>query len=272
MYVGPKIGTVLLGVMLAATCTRAFAQEEKRETDAVVVSSTLFRPSALEVEDKFYRTYVAGPDETLRLMYQDRWRYHEIQGNYLAPGQAHMDIGANTRPGVGPSEIEVRSEFARAAFKMRVDNAIRHLLASPQAKEVRKAQAFVENLKAQSVRTSNEPDAGEFRMGYDLITDYARFEYVKGTAGIGAYQTTFLNSFTNRRGKPFGQALSLNVWKEFKNGMPSPSLGYNVGGGYLSGVLSKPFSPSVRGELIGVHPVGNSGQEKSMLLRMTYTF
>ncbi len=273
---GPKKGTVrswlALALSLAFVCPGAQAQDE-RDTNAVVVSATLFRPN-LEPKDKFYRDYLAGADEAIRLTYSDRWRFHETQSSFYRAqgGQAHLDIGSFSRPSIGPSEADARKDFASTAFKMRLDATFRAFLASDRGKGVRRAQQAIENIKAQTVRMSDEPSAAEIRMGYDLLSDSARLEYVKGTLGAGAYQTTFLNSFTNRRGKPFGQALSFQVWKEFKNGLPSPILGYSVGGGYVQGTLWKNFNPAVRGELIAVRPVKNNGQTDSVLMRMIYTF
>jgi hypothetical protein len=277
MSTGPKNGTVRvkLGRVLALVAVLfhgPVARAEERRTDSVVLSTTLFRPPAVEPADKIYRDYFAGADEAIRLTYLDRWRFHELQSAYFLQrsNQVHLDIGAISNSNVGPLESDVRNEFARTAFRMRLESAFRQFLAHERAAGVRRAHKAVENLKAQNVRVSDEPGAAEIRMGYDVLSDTSRLEYVKGTLGAGLYHNAFLTAVSGSR--PFSESLSLRVWKDFNNGLPSPYLSYAVGGRYVEAGLSKYFQPTVRGEVIAVKPTAGSGASDSVLLRMTYTF
>lgn len=246
-----------------------------REHDAnVVVSSTTFRPATLEVKDKFYRDYLSGADEAIRLTYVDRWRYHEIQSAFHQPraNRIHLDIATLTSPGIGPTETDVRSEFARAAFRMRIDAAIRKFMSDDRAKNIRKAQQFVEALRTQNMNVSfsKEPDAAQLRMGYDVLSDVSRLEYVKGTAGMGFYHGTFMASLTGS--KPMNEAFTFNSWKNFNNGIPNIYAGYAFGTKSIQGGLTKNLNRSTVAELMAIKPTADNGVPDSVLLRMTYTF
>lgn len=267
---GNGLGWLASGLALLCLLPKAFGQAG--EMPLVVVSSTLFRPPTVQVQDKFYRDYLAGADEAIRLTYFDRWQFHEMQSTYHQPhsSDVHMDIATFTLSDVGPQEAQVRAEFARTAFRMRLDALFRKFLTTDKGRTIRQAQAVLNNLKAQSVRVSEAAEAAEIRLGYDVISDSSRLEWIKGSAGAGLYHGTFLRSLTG--GAPLTQALGFNAWKNFNNGLPSASLGYVFGGKYLQGGLAKSLSPVVRTELLAVKPTENNGVPDSVLLRMTYTF
>lgn len=271
MFIAPKNGKLYQALFIALTCVGpAFAQD--RETTAVTVTSNLFRPATLEVQDKFYRDNLSGADDAIRMIYSDRWRFHDTQLGYYQPRNqpVHLDIGTFSRPGVGPSEADVRKEFANAAFRMRIDSAFRKFLASEKGSGVRSVHQFVEGFKAQTVKVSNDPKAAEIRMGYDVLSDVSRLEYVKGGTGAGFYHGTFMSSLTGS--KPLLAAATFRVWQDFGVGKPVASLGYVVGGRYFQGSVSKALTPAVTGELIGTRPAYRDASPSSILARMTYRF
>ncbi len=268
------IGRLAFAMAVAILClaVTAFSQDV---TSATVVSSTLFRPAHLEVKDKLYRDYFSGADDAIRTSYSDRWRYHEIQSGFYQRRSTdiHLDIATFSNPSIGPSEANVREEFARAAFRMRIDALIRKLMTDDRAKNLRRAQQFVEALRVQSVKVSDSKDPAsppaEMRWGYDILGDTARLEYLKGTAGVGLYHQKFFGQvFSSRR----LEALSLNSWKESKGTLPSASLGYVFGDKAVRANLWKYLNSAVRADLSGVKAVASNGVPDSVLMSVTYTF
>lgn len=269
-----RLGEIILFVLFIFWHTCAPAQD--RDTAAQhSLSATLFRPANIEAEDATYRNYFGSQDLNIVRAYQSRWNYHESQIRYAAT-QWQQDQVTIRSPeaisGKGTYESLVRNEFAQQVLRMRIESAINNYLASQQAAPpLRRAHKVVTGMRHQTIAVSSGgKPKGEFQVGYDVMSDGAKFGYRTGAFQASLYQPKLVSNLL--ASSISTQSLAIQLSTQLYEEWPEASLSFSPGGSYVQTGLTKALSPTVVGQFITLHPVNRWTNPTSYQMNLIYTF
>lgn len=254
----------------AAAIRKIKAEEQPVGT----LGATFLKPSPLAPEDAFYRRMFSKTDDGIYRQYQDRWSYHEMQIRYAATewNYEHLSIGSLDFYGRAPYEGDVRREFAQQVLRVRLDSALRESLKGTEgARAVQKAQQAVDQIKnAPVVKVGGGEHPGEFRVGYDVLSDASKLEYVKGEWLAGIYHPHLLSALTGQRaGQP---DLSLRLSAAFKHPLPSASISYQPGTRLVEASLARQLSRTVATRVLSSTPTSGGAAVSSYRVEVSYQF
>lgn len=237
------------------------------------LNSIFFAPSPLPPKDALYLRLFAATDAGVYRQYQDRWSYHEMQIPYAATewNHEHLTIGTLDFFGRAPYEGDVRHDFAQQVLRVRLDAALRELTKDTEgAKTMARAQKAVDSVKNMPIKVGGGSHPGEFHIGYDVLSDASKFEYVKGPWLAGVYHPHLISALTGQRA---GQNdLSLRVTASLANPLPSASIGYQPGNTVMELSLSRALSRSVNTRILSSTPTVSNGTICQYRAEVSYSF
>lgn len=239
----------------------------------------LKQKSDFEEQDKFYKEYFSKTDKQISDIYLSRWQYHDQQVPYAMTTwrHEHLSIGSLDYYSRAPHEKDVRQEFAEQVFRMRTDAGIRaflYNLKSPTLAKVAKSyQKTMDAIRSYPLRLSNKKDSksGEFRIGYDVLSDSTKFEYVEGPVEAGLYHPALIGGFITHS-RPGWEITTLNVSSNFGKEAPKATLSAPLSANTVEASLSKALSPSVSARLLTAKPLRDQTQPHRYEASVAYTF
>lgn len=221
-----------------------------------------------KVEDVVYRSYFEGVDGRITTLYQDQFSQHEQNLQFRSSSWRGEFISNSISSGGVQYDWQVREQFARQVFRMRVDQGIRETLKTlRQSPAIAKAQGAIESLQNMSVpvSSSNGRPAGQLRMGYDLYSDSSKVEYVGGTVDLGVYKNGLLSSPGNM------QATLMNVSSDLGASVGRGSLSMPLSGDNIQASISRQISKSVSTSISSTQPL-KARQDSSYYWQMAFSF
>lgn len=230
-----------------------------------------------EEVDSFYRDFFGKLDPEIEQSYKNRFWYHETQVNYGLPWWRREVIGFASVEGFGrgPFEGDVRKDMATQVFRMRVDAGVRAALYKIKNPSIVKATKTFQNTMSQinnyPLRLSSKPGskAGEFRIGYDVLSDNSKIEYVQGIVEGGLYHPQLFGFVTRQKSWDIANlSLSTNIGNAYPKATLSLPLHQNTIGGTVSKSLSETVSASVRTD----QPLKDQNQPHSYYAEVAYRF
>lgn len=220
----------------------------------------------VEPADHVYKTYFESLDSRITLLYQAQWQNHDQNLPFRSTSWRGEFISNSAQSGT--YDWEARQQFAHQVFRMRVDQGIREAAKTLKHSHfVAKAQSALEALKEVSVPVSSDPkkSSAQLRMGYDLITDSSKIEYVGGVIDMGVYKSAFLADPGN------SQRTLMNVSSDLGPELGRASLSVPFSAETIQASLSKQLSPSISTSLSSTQPL-KTKQESSYQWQLAYSF
>ena len=241
------------------------------------------KPKGYLNRDALYQEYFAKLDGQILSSYLARWDYHERQTawNLMQPKDKHFAEASldNYRY---QKEQPLRSDFAAQVLRLRLNNAIDTQLRKFSLREISTAH---KNLKATLDKVQNVPivfskptpsssvvneKSGELRIGYDVLNDHSKLEYVKSWVDIGLYYPRFLSSLLGS-GEKF-KLMNMAVTSNWSSTLPRATLSYPLGLGHCNASLSKPISTGLTAEILTSTPLLDSGTQHRGEMRLIINF
>jgi len=162
------------------------------------------RPIDYRDGDWIYREYFNGKDDYFSKIYRDRWNYHEAKVPFAGVDWRgeHLAIGSLDYFDRAPNESEVRHHFAEEVLRIRVDDAIRkYLEKEDRAPGLKRASRTIQRAKNYRLIKTEDHDEipTELILGYDVLTDRSRFEYLYGPLSAGVSHPRLISSLAGAR-------------------------------------------------------------------------
>lgn len=220
----------------------------------------------VEPADQVYKTYFESLDSRITLLYQAQWQNHEQTLPFRSTSWRGEFISNSAQSGT--YDWEARQQFAQQVFRMRVDQGIREAAKTLKNSHfVAKAQSAIEALKEVSVPVSSDSkkSSAQLRMGYDLITDSSKIEYVGGAIDMGVYKSAALAEPGN------SSRTLMNVSSDLGPQLGRASLSVPFSAESVQASLSKQLSPTVSTSLSSTQPL-KTKQESSYQWQLAYSF
>lgn len=245
---------------------------EERDLNSLMAQRTDY-----EDPDKFYKTYFGKTDAQVKSMYESQWRFHEMQVPYAITSwrYEHLSIASLDFYDRAPYEWQVRQEFAAQVLRMRLDSGIRAALYEVKNPILTKSYAKFKNTMEQinnyPLRLSNKKDskAGELRLGYDVLSDASKIEYVQGVVETGIYHPKLVGLITNQYSWTNANVrLSTNLGAQ----VPRVSLSVPLHRNTVEGSVSKSLSNSVSASLATAQPWKDQNSSHSYTAQIAYSF
>lgn len=221
-----------------------------------------------KAEDVVYRSYFEGVDGRITTLYQDQFSQHEQNLPFRSSSWRGEFISNSISSGGVQYDWQVREQFARQVFRMRVDQGIRETLKNlRQSPAIAKAQGAIESLQNVSVSVSDSDGrtAGQLRMGYDLYSDSSKLEYVGGSVDLGVYKNGLLASPGNM------SATLMNVSSDLGASVGRGSLSMPLSGDNIQASISRQVSKSVSTSISSTQPL-KARQDSSYYWQMAFSF
>jgi len=263
-------------LVLLGCATLLQAEPSQREAAAIpnsvpvgTLTTTFAPPRPLPPTDALYLRYFSKNDDTIMRQYQERWGYHDMQVPYEATQWNHQHLSLGSLD--SPYEGDVRHDFAQSVVRVRLDTAIREYFRDTEGgRAVQKAQHTVDQLKSVPVKVGSGSHPGEFHVGYDVLSDASKIEYVDGPWFVGIYHPHLVSALTGQRA---GQNdLSLRVTASLANPLPTASLAYQPGSTLVEASVSKKLSRSVTTRLISSTPTVAGAAPCNYRVEISYQF
>jgi hypothetical protein len=236
------------------------------------------RPEHLLTDEQYYQKYIGKNDEKIRSLYLSEWEHQdkELSKSPNTTASYHITPGFDPIP---RREDKLRFALAQNALRVRLDTMINSYAADIKdfkgVTEVRQVQQVLQNtlekVKNQSLRISeNNERAGEFRMGYDVITDNSKIEYVKGPVEGGLYHPALVGAITGSKPKFDIASLSLNTNLGSDN--PRAGLSLPLHRRWVVTTLEKQLAPTLRAGFSKETPLKAPAYEHIYRFQISYTF
>lgn len=233
--------------------------------------------SQFEEQDSFYKTFIAKTDNQVTEMYKSRWWYHETQENYglTATTDEHINFASTNNFGKGEKESDLRSGLATQVLRMRIDAGIRAALAEVKNPKIQKAQKGIkqamDTMNNYPLRLSSKPGsrAGEFRLGYDVLSDSSKIEYAQGLVEAGVYHPKFSGLVTQQQSL---EIANLSVGTNFGGTAPKATLSMPLHRNSVEASLSKPLSDVVNARLTTGQPLRDQSVAHRYEAQIAYSF
>ena len=244
-----------------------------RVPQAVENHATIFREAPRFMgDDGLYRDHFERLDGTIAKLYEDRWGYHDkkVAASPTEWNGEHFTIGTMDTYGNAPKERDVRAQFAIQVFRLRTDQAVKDLLASHYVPTpLKQAGAALEKVKSYTIPVSAEKDSGQFRVGYDPLSDNSKVEYESSRLKGGVYYPRLLGSLM---GGGMNQ-LRVSLQGNLGQGKSSASLTYHLAASRVEAGIAQPISSMWSANLasrISLHADDPAGMTYN--LSFTYRF
>lgn len=231
-------------------------------------------------EDRLYYHYVSALDSNISQIYESRWWYHEqrVAQSYGRWNNEHLSFGSLDYFGRAPGEDQVRNDFANQVLRMRVDKMVRDYMANPARPEsFRTAGAALNRLKDYSIAVPSDvkpekrsPFVGEFKVGYDPLSDGSKIEYESPALRGGFYYPRLLGALSSG---DTVRDIRMRMETALGNGLPSASVTYRLSFAQVEAGMSQSLSPALNANFntrFALRPDDTSGS--SYNLTLSYSF
>lgn len=221
-----------------------------------------------ENQENLYNAYFGGVDNKIAILYQEQWGHHEQTLPFRSSSWRGEFISNTVASGASTYDWEERQRFARQVFRMRIDQGVREYLKTiKQSEFVTKAQGAIESLQNVSIASASE-DSGpkaQLRMGYDLLSDSSKLEYVGGVVDLGVYKNGMLGNLSDTR------STLMTMTKDLGTNLGKASVTVPLSAEHIQTSLSKQLTPTVATSLSSTQPL-KSKQDSSYYLNMSFSF
>lgn len=242
-----------------------------------IPDSMMAQRTDFEDPDKFYRTYFGKTDAQVKSMYESQWRYHDMMVPYAMTSwrYEHLSIASLDFYDRAPYEWDVRRGFAEQVLRMRIDSGVRAALYEVKNPTLTKSYAKLKNTMDQinnyPLRLSSKKDskAGELRLGYDVLSDASKIEYVQGLIETGLYHPKLVGLMMNQMS---WDSANLRLSTNFGGTNPKASLSVPLHRNVVEGSVSKVLSDSVSATVSTGQPWKDRSASHSYNASVAYSF
>lgn len=149
----------------------------------------------------FYNAYFGNLDGKISLLYREQWGFHDQNLPFRSSSWRGEFISNSAASGTIVYDWQERESFAKQVFRMRIEQGLREGLNSLKRSEVvAKAQGTLDSLRDVSITTAQQSDGSkaQLKLGYDLLSDSSKLEYVGGSVDVGIYKNRMLSNPTDQ--------------------------------------------------------------------------
>ncbi len=246
------------------------------------IAMAIVKPSPLNSEQHFYNTFVADSDSRIYREYRDRWDYHEQQAVYtpaVARNQKHVNAGTLEFHDNALGETEYRAAFAMQVLQIRLQKGLENFIKTWNGlKDLKSVETTLRVLQqAQTQTISFVPSgpaarpsalAGSVRFGYDIFTDFSKFEYTCNALDFGFYHNRFLGASSPLQERSFYSQFTL---KPANAALPTPMLRYRIDAPALELGVSKALNHDLSASIATTQPL-RTGADPSYGMSVAYRF
>lgn len=200
--------------------------------------------------DQTYDTVFGGLDAQIAIQYHDQWGTHEQNLPYRSSSWRGEFLTNQVQNGSPTYDWQARENFARHVFRMRVERGVREYLKQIKTSQaIARAQGALESLRQVSVPVSSDSSessgksSGRLQVGYDLLSDSSKVEYVGGPVDMGFYKNGVLSHFSD------GNTALMQVSSEVSPEIGRLSLSAPLSGAHIQTSLSKQLSSQIAASL-----------------------
>lgn len=253
-----KLSLKLVVFIITIGCNLSFSETNFHKRGRAIIQKSPPYNYKPNVTSQLYNTFFANKDVDIFRMYIKTWpSYNDafITTNLY-----------NTASNSPTSEIEKRKLFAEKVLKMRIDSAIKQYFSSRDTPhELRKIHETIDKAKNQAIYISKNPHSPMLQLGYDIINDIFKIEYINGSFICGIYHSKFIGETTNKN--IIFLRLSYQLLKYIMGRVNMP-----LSNDYIEINVSNKFSPLVEGRLRTIQPLKNKQIHQQYLLGLSYNF
>ncbi|MFM8268754.1 MAG: hypothetical protein ACKN9V_01085 [Pseudomonadota bacterium] len=205
----------------------------------------------VESQGALYNNYFGSLDNKIATIYHEQW----VQ-NSSTPF-----AGAN-------NDVESREVFAKQVFRMRIDQGVREYLKTLKPTNfVAQTQGALSALQNVSIlsNSSAQSSKAQLRMGFDLISDSTKLEYVGGTVDFGIYKNGILAK------SAASNNTVMTVTKDLGPSVGRASVVVPLTAEQIQTSISKQLSPSIATSVSSSHPL-KPRQDSSYYWNVAFSF
>jgi len=222
--------------------------------------------------DQTYETVFGGLDAQIAIQYHDQWGAHEQNLPYRSSSWRGEFLTNQVQNGSPTYDWQARENFAKQVFRMRVERGVREYLKQIKASQaIAKAQGALESLREVSVPVSSGSSessgksSGRLQVGYDLLSDSSKVEYVGGPVDMGFYKNGILSQFEN------SNTALMQVSSEVSPEIGRLSLSAPLSGTHIQTSLSKQLSSQIAASVSAQQSL-KPGVDSSYYWNMAFSF
>jgi hypothetical protein len=261
-----------LSMVYSAVSRGAIHQPNKPYTSPVLFfensQQLVTKQSETKIEDEgVYQSLFQGADGQIAFLYQEQFSQHERNLPFRNSWRGEF-ISNSINSGRVQYDWQVREHFAKQVLRMRLDQGLREYAKTlKKAEFIAKAHEALESLQNVSVPVASEEGgrSGQLRMGYDLLSDSSRLEYVGGMVDVGVYKNQFLGDMGNMRNT------LMNVSSELGDSLGRATVSMPLSAETIQTSLSKQVSAEVATTISSVQPL-KANQASSYYWQVAFSF
>ena len=219
-------------------------------------------------EDEVYQSYFQGSDGRIAVLYQDQFEHHEKNLPFRSSSWRGEFISNSIQSGSVQYDWQVREQFARQVLRLRLDQGLREYAKTlSQSKLIAGATNALEALQNVSVNVESEDgeSSGQVRMGYDVLSDSSRIEYIGGAVDIGIYKSQFLGAPGNMH------ATLMNVSSELGPELGRATVSMPLSGETVQTSISKQVTTGIAASISSTQPL-KANQSASYYGQVAFSF
>ncbi len=247
---------VYVGILIILSCSFSYSESNPRKLNAI------FRPLDHVSSESIYNKYFANKDIEIRRLFVDIWPCNESFSTGNNPFSCF-----NTDFDNQGLETEKRRIFAERVLRLRIDSALRQYINSSIApRELKNAHSILDNARNRTIKLSETPNSAVIKLGYDVINNTSKIEYINNRFLIGLYHSSFLGNLSNKN------FAFLKISHQFLEYLGIATIVIPMSTNYLEFGISKKLSSSVEGRIITIQSLRNRSTQNHYIIGFTHQF